>query len=476
MNFSPAFTLLAVCAIGLRAAPAPARPTAEPVRPNVVLFLIDDQGYGDLGCHGNPKVRTPSMDAFARQSVELTQFYSMPVCSPTRAALMTGRYHMRTGVTDVFRPSYEMKTEEVTVAEALRDAGYATGLFGKWHLGETAGHRPNDQGFQESLTHETPAMRQYFDPTLLENGVPKQFRGYCMDIFTDQAIAFMRRHRDRPFFVYLPTNLIHSPLQVADELVEPYAQAGLDERTSKVWAMLQSVDTNFGRLLAVLKELGLEENTLVLLTSDNGSCSDSTTTQRFMAGLRGLKGTPYEGGIRVPTFARWPGKLRAGATASGLGTVMDVMPTLLDACGIPKPAGVQWDGVSLMPLLRNPASAWPDRTVVFQWDGHPVPQRGRCFAVRSGRYKLVQATGLVDDPRQKHILATYATITTAQGRGPLTIEGEPRYELFDIAADPGERKDLAAEHPEIVAKLRSQYDEWFDDVWTSWHPTNQLGH
>ena len=438
-------------------------------RPNVLIFLTDDQGFGDLGYHGNPKVVTPTMDSFARQSIELTQFYACPVCSPSRAALMTGRYPFRTGVTDVFGTAYNMRLEEVTLAEAMATAGYATGLFGKWHLGDESPRRPQDRGFQEVLSYTGICPRSYFDPPLLHNGRPEGRKGYCMDVFADAAIAFMRANKDRPFLLYLPANLIHAPLQVAESKVAPFRAAGLDAMTAKIYAMLQSVDDNFGRILAALRELGLEENTLVLFTSDNGPCVGSTTMQRYMAGLRGLKGTVYENGIRVPCFIRWPRQLQSGLKVDRVATLMDVMPTVLDACGVTCPKRVRWDGASLIPLLHKPDAPWPDRTVFFQWEGYPVPKPRMAFAVRNQRYKLVQAVGIADV--QTPIRKKYAELCEVQGRGKLSIEGPPRYELFDIEHDPGETTDLASQSPDIVETMKKQYDAWFEDVWLSWHKT-----
>jgi arylsulfatase/arylsulfatase A len=432
-------------------------------KPNVLVVITDDQGYADLGVHGNPQVRTPQMDAFAREAVELTQFYACPVCAPSRAALMTGRYPLRTGIVDVFEPACNMRPEEVTLAEALRDAGYATGLVGKWHLGNKHPRRPTDQGFSEALTMPAIGLWNYFNPRLWHNGQEVTIPGYCMDILADRAITFLRENKDRPFFLYFAPNLIHTPLQIDDAKVAPFRAAGLDEPTAKVYAMLESVDDNFGRVLAALRDLGLEENTLVLFTTDNGPCTGSTTTQRYMAGLRGLKGTVYENGIRVPCFVRWPGRLQGGVKIDRIAALIDVMPTVLDACGVDPPEGVRLDGASLMPLLRNPQAAWPDRTLFFQWEGNPLPEHGRAFAVRDQRYKLVQAVGIAD--RQSHIRDKYAELCRAQGRGTLTVVGTPRLELFDIEADPGETADLAAEHPKIVAKMKQQYDAWFADVW-----------
>ncbi len=355
-----------------------------PARPNIVFFLADDLGYGDLGCHGNPHVKTPQLDAFAREAVALANFHVSPVCSPTRASLMTGRYNFRTGVCDVFGRGCQMDPAEVTVAEALRSAGYATGIFGKWHLGDDAERCPNAQGFDEALVHTGPALGKYFDPELVHNGQRKKFTGYCMNIFTDHAIDFIRRNRARPFFVYLPANLIHTPLQVSDELAAPFVALGLGPQTSKAYGMVKSVDDSFGRVRATLKELGLEDNTLLLFASDNGPCSGSAPTNRFMAGLHGLKGTVYENGIRVPCFARWPAGFRGPAKVTRLTAHLDVMPTLLDACGIAAPSGVKLDGASLLPLLRNPATGLAATHVVL-----PVGQRPGA----SARPRLLRGDG-----------------------------------------------------------------------------------
>lgn len=437
-------------------------------RPNVVIFLTDDQGWGDLGCHGNPYVKTPKLDAFAREAIHLNRFHVSPVCSPTRASLMTGRYSFRSGVCNVFGGS-TMDPQEITLAEALKAAGYATGIFGKWHLGDEGPHRPNAQGFNEALVFKGAAMRadQCFDPELLHNGVAGRYKGYCMDLYTDAAIAFIRQQKSKPFFVYLATNLIHTPLKVADELEAPFKSAGLENKTAAISGMLASVDNNFGRLRTALKELGLEDNTVLIFMSDNGPCSGSIQMDRFMAGLHGLKGTVYENGIRVPCYVRWPAKLKSPAKVDRLTAHIDIMPTVLEACGAPAPSGVKLDGLSMLSLLRNTSASWPDRTLFFQWDSKDEPRHGRCFTAISERWKLVQPVG-IDNSKQMHICERYAELCKAQKRGDRTIVGKPRYELYDIAADPGEWKDLAAAHPEIVEKMKKQYDSWYDEVAVRW--------
>lgn len=457
-------------ALGLLAlawtSPLNAKPDMQ-AKPNVIIFLVDDLAYGDLASHGNPHVKTPQLDRFAKQAVELTRFHVSPVCSPTRASLMTGRYNFRTGVADVYGPATVMDTAEVTTAERLKAAGYATGIFGKWHLGDDLAHGPNAQGFDEALVHKGPAMQQYFDPSLLHNGEPEKRTGYCLDIFTDAAIGFLREHREKPFFVYLASNLIHTPLQVAPELAAEYDALGLRDSTRKIYGMIRSVDNNFGRLRAVLNELGLEENTLLIVTSDNGPCSGSNPADRYMAGLHGLKGTVYQNGIRVPCFMRWPAGFKSPATVTRLAAHIDVLPTILEACGVSAAGQPPLDGVSLLQLLRNPSAPWPERTVFFQWDSGQTPRRGAAYTALTERWKLVQPCGM-DQPQQQHIRNRYTELCRLQGRGERSIEGPPRFELYDVAADPGETRDLAAEHPDVITALRAQYEAWFDDVTVRW--------
>jgi len=441
---------------------------------NVIIFLVDDLAYGDLAFHGNPHVRTPQLDRFASQAVELTRFHVSPVCSPTRASLMTGRYNFRTGVADVYGPASVMDPGEVTAAELLKAAGYATGVFGKWHLGDDEAHGPNAQGFEEALVHKGPAMKQYFDPVLLHNGTPGKRTGYCLDIFTDAAIEFIRKQHKKPFFVYLASNLIHTPLQVSPELAAEYDALGLKDSTRKIYGMIRNVDSNFGRLRAVLDELGLEENTLVIVTSDNGPCSGSNPVDRYMAGLHGLKGTVYENGIRVPCFMRWPAGIKSPATVARLTAHIDILPTILEVCGVAAPSEQKLDGVSLVPLLRDPSASWPGRALFFQWDSGQVPRRGSAYTVLTERWKLVQPCGM-DMPQQQHIRNRYSELCRLQGRGERSIDGPPRFELYDVAADPGETRDLAAEHLETVTTLRNEYEAWFDDVAARWERKNPAG-
>jgi arylsulfatase A-like enzyme len=416
-------------------------------KPNVIIVLTDDQGYGDVGFHGNDKIKTPNLDRFSNEGVELRQFYCSPVCAPTRASLLTGRYFYRTGVIHTSRGGAKMHGDETTLAEMLKPAGYATGIFGKWHLGDNYPMRPIDQGFDESLVHkgggigQTPDLpNDYFDPLLWHNGREHRAKGYCTDVFFNAAIEFVRVNRNRPFFVYLATNAPHTPLTVADRYVEPYKAMGLDDTTARVYGMVQNIDENLGRLLQTLEQLGLRRNTLVVFLSDNGP-----QQQRFNAGLRGRKGNVYEGGIRVPCFMQWPAALKQPASIDRIAAHIDIVPTVLAACGVKPPADVSMDGVSLLPLLRGELDNWPDRALFFQVHRGLSPQRYHNAAVRTPRYKLLFAP-------------------TTFGIERIELPEDPPADLYDLEADPGEQDNVASQFPDVVARLKEQYDNWYADV------------
>jgi arylsulfatase A-like enzyme len=400
-------------------------------RPNVILIMTDDQGYGDVSLHGNPHLKTPHTDSIAREGVQFKQFQVCPVCAPTRASLMTGRYNYRTGVVDTYLGRAMMYPDEITVAEVLSRAGYRTGIFGKWHLGDNYPLRSIDQGFQENVIHtgggigqpSDPPGNTYFDPVLFRNGRPQRYRGYCTDIFFNEAARWIERNRRSPFFAYISTNAPHTPLQVPDELVEPYLQMGLREDTAKIYGMCRNIDDNIGRLSERLRVLGLAENSMLIFLTDNGP-----QQERFNAGLRGRKGTVYQGGIRVPFFLQWPARVKPGSSVDRIAAHIDVLPTLLDACGAAPPA-TKIDGRSLMPLLAGEAGNWADRTLFTQWHRGDVPELFRACAARTQRWKL------------------------ADGK-----------ELYDIESDPGEKDDVAARNPDIAKRLRAETEEWFRDV------------
>jgi arylsulfatase A-like enzyme len=441
------------------------RVAAQAGRPNILLIITDDQGYGDLGVHGNPKLHTPHLDRLAGQSVQFARFYVSPVCSPTRASLITGRYNYRTGVVDTYLGRSLMHPDETTLAELLASAGYRTGLFGKWHLGDNYPMRAMDQGFQETLALNGGGIGQpsdpvggesYFDPLLRRNGQWVKTKGYVSDVITDATLEFISAQPQRPFFAYLAFNAPHTPLEVPAPLYAKYQAMNLrpadfpginitgghsfpanfdPDVTAKIYGMVENVDDNIGRLLRRLDDLKLTRDTIVIFMTDNGP-----QQPRYNAGMFQRKGTVYEGGIRVPFFVRWPAQFAAGRKVLEPAAHIDVVPTLLDACGVKKPARVRFDGVSLLPLLKGTREQLPDRTLFAQWHRGDAPEAYRAFAARNRQYKLVQAAG--------------------QNDGAWT----PAFKLYDLQRDPFETKDLAAERPEIVAQLKQAYAAWFKDV------------
>jgi len=417
-------------------------------QPNVVLILTDDQGYSDVGFNGNPIVQTPILDAFAADAVVFDRFYANPVCSPTRAALMTGRYAYRTGVLETQEGLSILPPSEITIAEALKGAGYRSGLFGKWHLGDNAPARPMDQGFDRSLMHVAGMIgapyspldaQSYFNPVLIDDGIERRFEGYCADIFTDAAIDFINAPESEPFFVYLAQNTPHHPLTVADRYAQSYRNAGLSEETARYYGMMSNLDSNFGRLLDALKAKGQLANTIIIFLGDNGTSSLHKQEDLWSSGLRGRKTYVYENGVRVPMFIKVPGAQGAGQRLDTLASVEDLMPTILELCGL-EPAP-HLDGTSLVPLLEG--DALPERSYFVQFQrGQPI-DRYRNAGVITERWKLVQPVG--------------------RG-GEAFSQDAARFELYDLENDQEEQHDLAVEHPEIVAQLMAEYDAWFDDV------------
>jgi arylsulfatase A-like enzyme len=424
-------------------------------KPNVILVMSDDQGYGDIHGHGNSMIRTPNLDRLRGQSVRLTNFHVDPTCSPTRSALMTGRYSTRTGVWHTIMGRSLMYRDEVTMADVFRQAGYHTGIFGKWHLGDNYPLRPQDRGFDEAVVNggggvtQTPDYwgNSYFDDTYFHNGKPQKYHGYCTDVFFGEALKFIEKSKDahRPFFVYLPANVAHAPYHVADSYRRYYEERGVPPAMARFYGMIEELDENMGRLLARLRQWGLEDNTILIFMTDNGTAegieenrqppgqkSKSSAWPGFNAGLRGVKGSQYDGGHRVPFFIRWPaGGLKAGADRPQLTAHIDVLPTLIELCGLQPPPGRHLDGISLVPLLRGQTENWPERTLFVHSQRIEHPEKWRQSAVMTDRWRLIN------------------------GR-----------ELNDINLDPGQKQNVADQHPDVVSRLRAAYEDW----WTSLEP------
>ncbi|MGQ9650925.1 MAG: arylsulfatase [Phycisphaerae bacterium] len=462
-----------VAVVVLAATAVPIVSQAAEKRPNVVLIMTDDQGYGDFGCTGNPVIRTPHIDSLYADSARMTDFYVSPVCTPTRACLMTGRYNYRTRAIDTYVGRAMMEPQEVTIAEALRDAGYATGIFGKWHLGDCYPMRAMDQGFEESLVHRGGGIGQpsdpiggegkYTDPILSHNGRLEPQKGYCTDVYFDAALKWMKDcvKRKRPFFAYIPTNAPHDPLHdIPQQIYEQYKAMDLSsvlptrdggkptkeelDRIARIFAMITNIDENVGKLLGGLDWLGVANDTIVIFLTDNGPAG-----RRYVGPFRGTKADVHDGGVRTLLLVRWPARLKAGHTSDRIAAHIDIMPTLLEACGVPVPKGVKLDGRSILSLLEGRQVDWPDRTLFIQTHRGDVPILFHHFMARNQEWKLVNASGF----------------------GREEYSGPPQFELYRPMEDPGEKNNLADKHPEMVEQLKTQYEAWFKDV-SSTRPDN----
>ncbi len=430
-------------------------------RPNIIYVMTDDQGYGDVAAHGNPILATPTLDKLWQESVRLTEFHVSPTCSPTRAALMTGRHEFRSGVTHTIHERERLTLDAVTLPQLLSSAGYSTGIFGKWHLGDEDAYQPGKRGFDRVFIHggggigqsypgscgDAPGNR-YLNPVIRSDGTFVSTRGYCTDVFFDEAIRWIdeARKSDEPFFCYLTPNAPHAPYDAPfgsrDRVLGRAGSEGIPvhgrrsaEDVASFLAMIENIDTNMGTLLAKLEEWDIADDTLVVFTTDNGTAAGSSV---FNDGMRGAKGSPYRGGTRVPAFWRWKGVLPEGVDVPAVTAHIDVLPTLCELAGVALPDDVagRLDGRSMVPLLVNAEENWPDRplfTHVGRWErgGASEAKLANC-RVREGRWSLVHA-----------------------GK-----QAAP-WELYDVEQDPGESTNVAAAHPEVVARLVAAYDAWW---------------
>ena len=403
-------------------------------RPNVVLVLTDDQGYGDLGCHGNRHIKTPHLDRLHARSVRLTNFHVSPVCTPTRAGLMTGRCPNRVGIWHVVMGPSQLRKGELTMADVFSANDYKTAIFGKWHLGDCYPFRPQDRGFAEVLVHgggvvgHVPDfwLNDYFDDTYLHNGTREKFAGYCTDVWFDGAMKFIEANRSRPFFVYLSANAPHQPFLAPEKYVKMY-EGNPAVPNAAFYGMITGIDDNVARLVKKIEALGLTEDTILIFMTDNGTAAGVRGKVGFNAGMRGRKGSPYDGGHRVPCWFHWPG---GGRDVARLADHVDILPTLIDLCGLKLPRAVAFDGTSIVPLLKGNADNWPDRVLVAEKQNVVArPIKWRTCAVMTDRWRLVN------------------------GR-----------ELYDMKADPGQRRNIAAKKPDVVRRLRAEYEKWWTSV------------
>jgi arylsulfatase A-like enzyme len=415
----------------------------ETGKPNVILVMTDDQGYGDLGCTGNPWLHTPNIDAFHDEAVRLTDFHVSPLCTPTRGAIMSGHRPVRNGAWATCWGRSSLRKEETTMADIFASNGYRTGLFGKWHLGDNYPYRPQDRGFETVVAHKGGGVGQtpdfwgnnYFDDTYFHNSTPVPHDGYCTDIWFEEALKFIESSRKEPFFAFISTNAPHDPYLVGEKYRKPY-EDNPEIPEPAFYGMISNIDKNFGKLNARLQELGLDDNTILIFMTDNGSSGGCRLDENqhvvagYNSGMRGMKASYYDGGHRVPFFIRWPkGGLQGGQNIDEMGLHIDMLPTFIDLCGLQAPDEVTFDGISLAGLMMGREERLPDRIQFLQFRQDTEPPKKWENAVITRQWRL--------------------------------IDGE---ELYDIKADPGQKSDVAAAHPEVVARLREAHETWWDEI------------
>ncbi|WP_254513547.1 arylsulfatase [Anatilimnocola floriformis] len=435
-------------------------PPANSKSPNVVLIITDDQGYGDLGANGNTMIRTPSLDALAKQSTRLTNFHVDPTCAETRSALMTGKYSCSVGVWHTIMGRSILRLDEKIMPQYFAEAGYRCGLFGKWHLGDNYPYRPHERGFHEALfsggggVGQTPDHwgNDYFDDTYSRNGVKEKQTGYCTDVWFAAATKFIEQNKDKPFFCYIATNAPHSPYNIEPKYAKTYLDQGVPQPMANFYGMIEKIDENVGGLMKKLDDLQLAENTVVIYMTDNGTAegvlrpgmggakkkaaAEEAKWPGYSAGMRAQKGSQYDGGHRTSCFIRAPfnKSIAANQEVKELTAHFDLLPTLQAMCNLPpavqKRESEPLDGTSLMPLLTHEqAESWPQRTLVVHSQRMEHPQKLHKCAVMTDQYRLVDGK-----------------------------------ELYDMTKDPAQQNDIAAANTEVVEKLRGEYDQWWKHV------------
>ena len=430
----------------------------ETKSPNVIIVITDDQGYGDIGYNGNPHLITPNLDKFAGESMRFNNFNVSPVCAPTRSSLLTGRYSLRTGVTDTYNGGAIMSSNEITLAEIFNENNYKTGIFGKWHLGDNYPSRPSDQGFQESLIHLSGGIGQvgdftnyykgstsYYDPILWLNNKQEKYNGYCSDIFTDEAIKFIEDNKDNQFFCYLSFNAPHTPLQVPDKYYQMYKDIDptningesleMTEKNiidaKKIYGMVTNIDENFGKLINKLDELNLKENTIVIFMTDNGP-----QQPRYVSNLKGLKSQVYNGGIKVPFYLNFPKIHNEGIDLDFFSAHIDVLPTIAKLCDLPIPNDRKIDGIDLFDNNINKK----ERDFFSYWT-RKSPELYKNISLNAGSYKLVGNTNY--------------------------NSGIEEFELYNLEIDPNESENLIIKEKPVALEMKLRMDEIYNELISS---------
>ncbi len=429
---------------------------STPKQPNIILVITDDQGYGDLSVHGSPDVKTPHLDRLHEQSIRFTDFQASPTCSPTRSALETGRTPFKNGITHTILERERMTLEAYTLPQLLHEAGYVTGIFGKWHLGDEAAYQPEMRGYDRVFIHGAGGIGQkyacscadapgngYFNPVIKDQSHFVKTQGFCTDVFFSEALHFIKGHVDKnqPFYARISTNAPHGPFIAPEGYKKKFIEKGYGGNAQGFYGMIENIDDNMGLLLDKLDEWGISEHTLLIFMSDNGKALHSdkgnaygNNQPAYNAGMRGYKGTVHEGGTRVPFFVRWPAKWKGGTDIETMACHIDIYPTLAEVAGIELPVPDQVEGRSLLPLLENSDSEWSDRFRVFHQGRWPVEldpeqHKYRNFAVRNERFRLVGME-----------------------------------QLYDVQADPGETTNVYDQHPEVIKQMMDFYEQWWSEA------------
>jgi len=409
-------------------------------QPNVILIMTDDQGYGDLACHGNPIIKTPNIDVLYQESTRLTNFHVSPTCAPTRGALMTGHYTNRTGVWHTIGGRSLLRKDEVTIADVFLENNYKTAIFGKWHLGDNYPYRPNDRGFDFAYYHGAGGVGQtpdhwnnaYFDDIYMRNGIKEQASGFVTDVLFNEAISYIDtvKNSDKPFFTYISTNAPHGPMHAPKKYADMYAEANIPVAVQHFFGMITNIDDNVEKLRNYLAKNNLTDNTIFIFTTDNGT---SAGNKVFNAGMRGKKNSEYDGGHRVPFFIHWPeGHFNQPFKQNKITSFVDVVPTILELTRSKNTLDIKFDGNSITPLLYSPNTRWPDRTIFTDSQRVLDPIKWRKSAVMTNQWRLINGN-----------------------------------ELYDMHKDPSQNTNIAESNPEIVNNLRKEYENWWQDISSS---------
>ena len=430
-------------------------------KPNIILVITDDQGYGPIGKHDHPWIQTPNLDKLHGQSIRFERFLVSPTCSPTRAALMSGRHPMKNGITHTILERERMALSTVTLPQVLAKAGYSSGIFGKWHLGDEEPYQPHKRGFDEAFIHGAGGIGQkfncscadvpgnkYFDPVIRHNGSFVKTSGYCTDLFFTAGMGWIKdmKEKSKPFFAYISTNAPHGPFIAPPKYAKKFTDRGFSERDAGFYGMIENIDKNMGRLMEKLDQWDLNKNTILIFMSDNGSVGgmvregsklgtskEGKPMEGFNSGMKGAKAYADEGGVRVPFFVRWPGKFSSGKAVERISAHIDLLPTLAHIAGIDQLPKGQVEGRSLVPLLKNPNAKWKDRYLFTQgarWKtgAEPTDHMWKRFAVRNERFRLVENS------------------------------------LYDMKADPGQTIDVAGKFPKVVKSMSEAYEKFWKDT------------